>query len=163
MSRRRDIAGDVDRLYTEHAERLLGFLVYQTGDRVLAEDILADTFERVLTARSGWRGRASEKTWLYSIALNRLRDVARRRGAEQRALERVGAAPSDWDGLHAVEERDLLHRALQTLAEEERVAVALRFGGDLSLREISELLEERQTTVEGRVYRGLRRLRDALD
>ena len=38
--------------------------------------------------------------------------------------------------------------------------MALRFGADLSLREIAELLEERQSTVEGRLYRGLRRLRD---
>ena len=38
-----------DRLYTEHAAGLLGFLTYQTGDRALAEDIVADTFERVLS------------------------------------------------------------------------------------------------------------------
>jgi RNA polymerase sigma-70 factor (ECF subfamily) len=161
MIGRRDRAAEFDRLYSEHAERLLGFLVYQTGDRPLAEDILADTFERVLTARSGWRGAASEKTWLYSIALNRLRDLARRRGAEQRAFERVGAAPQR-DALEGVEARDELHRALQALSDEERVAVALKYGGDLSLREIAELLEEPETTVEGRVYRGLRRLRETL-
>jgi RNA polymerase sigma-70 factor (ECF subfamily) len=153
-----------DRLYSEHAERLLGFLVYQTGDRALAEDVLADTFERVLTTRRTFRGRASEKTWLYSIALNRLRDLARRRGVEQRALERAGAgAAAGPDELDGVEERDRLHRALLGLSNEERVAVALRFGGDLSLREIADLLEEPQTTVEGRLYRGLRRLRDELD
>jgi RNA polymerase sigma-70 factor (ECF subfamily) len=60
-----------------------------------------------------------------------------------------------------VADRDLLQRGLQTLPEEERAVVALRFGGDLSLREIAELLGERQTTVEGRLYRALRRLRDA--
>jgi RNA polymerase sigma-70 factor (ECF subfamily) len=61
-----------------------------------------------------------------------------------------------------VEARDELHRSLQALSDEERVAVALKYGGDLSLREIAELLEERETTVEGRVYRGLRRLRETL-
>ena len=83
-----------ERLYTEHAAALLGFLVYRTGDRTLAEDILADTFERVLTARRGFdRRRASEKTWLYTIALNRLRDLARRRrrGARARARRRPRA------------------------------------------------------------------------
>src|SRR4051812_27469640 len=76
-----------DRLYSEHAEPLLGFLVYRTGDRALAEDILADTFERVLTAPRGLY--RNEKAWLYTIALNRLRDLARRRSAEERALERA--------------------------------------------------------------------------
>ena len=151
-----------DRLYTEHAAGLLGFLTYQTGDRALAEDIVADTFERVLTSRSGWRGRSGEKTWLYAIAMNRLRDLARRRGAESRALERVPTPEPDRDALPGVVgDRDLLRRGLQTLSEEERAVVALRFGADLSLREIAELLEEPQTTVEGRLYRGLRRLRDA--
>ncbi|HLW95229.1 MAG TPA: sigma-70 family RNA polymerase sigma factor [Solirubrobacteraceae bacterium] len=155
---RRDEA--FDRLYTEHAAGLLGFLTYQTGDRSLAEDIVADTFERVLRGSSGWRGQSGEKTWLYAIAMNRLRDLARRRGAEARALERVASAPRGRDELDAVGERDLLERALQTLPEEERAVVALRFGGDLALREIAELLDERQSTVEGRLYRGLRRLRD---
>ena len=150
-----------DRLYTEHAAGLLGFLTYQTGDRTLAEDIVADTFERVLTSRSGWRGQSGEKTWLYAIAMNRLRDLARRRGAESRALERAASVSTPADDLGAVADRDLLQRGLQTLPEEEREVVALRFGADLSLREIAELLKERQSTVEGRLYRGLRRLRDA--
>jgi RNA polymerase sigma factor (sigma-70 family) len=152
-----------DRLYNEHAAALLGFLTYQTGDRALAEDIVADTFERVLSARSGWRGQAGEKTWLYAIAMNRLRDLARRRGAESRALERVAPEPATADELNAVAERDLLARALQALPEQERAVVALRFGADLTLAEIADLLGERQSTVEGRLYRGLRRLREGAD
>jgi len=150
-----------DRLYSEHAAGLLGFLTYQTGDRSLAEDIVADTFERVLTSRSGWRGRSGEKTWLYAIAMNRLRDLARRRGAESRALERASAFTDSADELGAVGDRDLLQRAMLTLSDEERAVVALRFGADLTLAEMAELLGERQSTVEGRLYRGLRRLRDA--
>ena len=157
MSRRED---SVERLYSEHAAGLLGFLTYHTGDRALAEDIVADTFERLLTTGTSWRGRSGQKTWLYSIALNRMRDVARRRGAETRALARVSATVGA-DELEEVADRDLLHRAMQALSDEERAVVALRFGGDLSLSEIAELLEERQSTVEGRLYRGLRRLRDA--
>ena len=151
-----------ERLYNDHAERLLGFLTYQTGDRVLAEDIVADTFERVLRSRSRWRGRSDEKTWLYTIAMNRLRDLARRRGAEGRALERArsGEVADDGHLTDSVVDRDVLNRALQTLPEDERAVVALRFGGDLSLREIADLLGERQTTIEGRLYRGLRRMRD---
>ena len=156
---------DFERLYDQHAERLLGFLAYHTGDRALAEDIVADTFERVLRTRSGYRGRSGEKTWLYAIAMNRLRDLARRSGAEARAVERVvfdqqATVPIAGEDYGVVADRDLLHRALQTLPEDERAVVALRFGGDLSLSEIAELLDERQTTIEGRLYRGLRRLRD---
>jgi DNA-directed RNA polymerase specialized sigma24 family protein len=42
-----------EQLYKEHAGPLLGFLVYRTGNRATAEEVLADTFERVLGAGSG--------------------------------------------------------------------------------------------------------------
>jgi DNA-directed RNA polymerase specialized sigma24 family protein len=45
---------DFERLYAEHSAPLLAFLVYRVGERAAAEDLLADTFERVLTARRGF-------------------------------------------------------------------------------------------------------------
>jgi RNA polymerase sigma-70 factor, ECF subfamily len=160
-------AEDFERLYNEHAERLLGFLVYRTGDRALAEDLLADTFERVLRARRPFdRRRSSEKTWLYTIALNLLRDHVRRRATGDRALERVTAGegqPPMGRELEAVEHRDSLQRALAGLSVEEREAIALRYGADLTVPEIAKLKGEKLTTIEGRVYRALRKLRDELD
>ena len=153
---------DFERLYEEHADPLFGFLVYRTGDRTLAEDVLADTFERVLRARRRFDPRkASEKTWIYTIALNCLRDRARRSAAEGRALERLDP-PEAVSPAGAVEERDSVARALEALSGEERDAIALRFGGDLTVPEIAKLTGERLTTVEGRVYRALRKLRDEL-
>lgn len=156
-------AADFDRLFAEHAEPLFGFLAYRLGDRALAEDLLADTFERALRARHRFdRRRGSERSWLYSIALNLLRDHQRRRGGEQRALQRADAgtevAAVD-PALEGVERRAQLAPALASLAHEEREALALRFGADLTLPEIARLLREPLTTIEGRVYRGLRKLR----
>lgn len=157
-----------ERLYEEHASDLLGFLIYRTGDRALAEDVLADTFERVLRSRRRFDPRrGSAKTWVYSIALNRLRDMQRRSGSESRALERTGtrvdedeAAP---DAAFArVDDRDMLSRALAALSREEREVVALRYGSDMTAPEIASLLDEKLTTVEGRIYRALRKLRDEL-
>lgn len=157
---------EFERLYEEHAPGLLAFLAYRTGERALAEDLLADTFERVLRARRRFDPRrASAKTWVYSIALNVLRDQVRRRDAEGRALGRAHAGvplegPSSIDRIAG---RDELTRALAELSEEEREALALRYGADLTLPEIAKLSGEKLTTVEGRVYRGLRKLRDMLE
>ena len=152
-----------ERLYAEHAEALLGFLVYRTGDRALAEDIVADTFERALRARRRFdRRRAKEKTWLYTIALNILRDHARRTKVQARALERAGGPEAPAPELEAVEARDAVTRALAVLADEEREAIALRFGAELTVPEIADLLGQKLTTVEGRVYRALRKLRDEI-
>jgi RNA polymerase sigma-70 factor (ECF subfamily) len=156
---------DFERLYEEHARPLSSFLAYRTGDRALAEDLLADTFERALRARKGFdRRKASEKTWLYAIALNLLRDSARRSKTEARALERIPrAGTSSPDDLTAMEHRDEIQRALRVLSDEEREAIALRFGGDLTVPEIAKLLKQPLPRIEGRVYRSLRKLRDELD
>jgi RNA polymerase sigma-70 factor (ECF subfamily) len=157
---------DFERLYAEHARPLLAFLAYRTGDRALAEDLLADTFERVLTARRPFDPRrASEKTWLYTIALNLLRDNARRNATVTRVYGLVGASEPVTGGESAfagVEDRDTVQRALGCLSSEEREAISLRFGADLTVPEIAKLTGEKLTTVEGRVYRSLRKLKEEL-
>src|SRR5215217_7743028 len=156
---------DFERLYRREAQSLFGFLAYRTGDRALAEDLLADTFERALRARRGFdRRRGTERNWLYAIALNLLRDHARRAATEGRAVERVrsGAAVASDSGADALERRDELQRALATLAEEEREAIALRFGAELTVPEMAAVLGLPLSTAEGRVYRALRKLRDRM-
>jgi RNA polymerase sigma factor (sigma-70 family) len=155
---------EFERLYAAEAAGLFSFLAYRVGDRSLAEDLLADAFERALRSRRRFdRLRGSEKTWLYAIALNVLRDHARRAGAEARAIERHGAPGEAADpGIAQVEHRDQVQRALTVLSPEEREAIALRFGAELTVPEIAEVLRQPLTTVEGRVYRALRKLRAAL-
>jgi RNA polymerase sigma-70 factor (ECF subfamily) len=153
-----------EQLYAEHAQPLYGFLAYRTGNPALAEDLLGETFERVLRARRSYDSRrASEKTWIYSIALNLLRDHARRRDAELRALQRGGAPDgAAEDPFASLEARDAVGRALANLSPEEREAVSLRFGGDLSVPEVARVLGEPLDRVEGRVYRALRKMRAEL-
>ena len=156
---------DFEALYAAEAQGLFGFLAYRTGDRSLAEDLLADTFERALRSRKRYdAARGSQRTWLYAIAMNLLRDNARRAAAEGRAIEKVGhAVPSGvTEAMDSVERRDELQRALATLAEEEREAIALRFGAELTVPEMAQVLSLPLSTVEGRVYRALRKLKERL-
>ncbi len=156
-----------ERLFEEHAERLFSFLAYRTGDRILAEDLLSETFERVLRSHHRFDPRrGSERRWLYTIALNLLRDHARRSTHEARALQHVGVgtAPGATDPeLAAVEHRDELQRALAVLSDDEREAIALRFGADLKLRDVARVLGEGESAIEARIYRALRKLHDELD
>jgi RNA polymerase sigma factor (sigma-70 family) len=158
---------DFERLYADHAQTLFGFLAYRTGDRALAEDVMSEAFERALKGRKRYDpGKASAKTWLYSIALNCLTDHQRRQGAELRALDRVGAPAGDAmldPGIERAENRDEVQRALDLLSEEEREVVALRYGGELSAKETAKVLGEKETTVEGRLYRALRKMRDEVE
>ena len=158
-------ADELEALFQDHAARLFGFLLYRTGDRALAEDIVGDTFERAFRARTRFRrGKGAKTTWLYAIALNRLRDLKRREAVESQAVSRVGAnAPSEAESFEdRVAEDDELGEALRGLPANEREAIALRFGADLTVPEVAAVLEEPLARVEGRVYRGLRKLRSEL-
>src|SRR5688500_247128 len=157
---------DFERLYAEEAQGLYGYLAYRTGDRVLAQDLLADVFERALRARGRYdKRKGSTRNWLYAIAGNLLVDHARHQAAGARAAERAGTPPeSELDRrIEAMPEREALAHALATLSDEEREAIALRFGADLTVPEMAKLTGEPLTTVEGRVYRALRKLRAAMD
>lgn len=156
-----------ERLYAEHAGPLLAFLDYRTGDRALAEDLLADTFERALKSRRRFDPRrGAEKAWLYTIALNLLRDHSRRSAAKERALEQVTADKSReplFSHMEPVEERDAVRRALKVLTPEEREVIALRYGAVLSLPEIAKLTGHKLSTIEGRASRATQKLRDELE
>lgn len=157
---------DVERLYAEHARGLLRFLVYRAGEQSLAEDLLSEVFERAIRVpRLRVRGPAAEKSWLYTTALNLLRDHGRRRAAESRALHRSDSAPEprpDSSFEERIADRELLLGALAALSDEEREALSLRFGADLSVPEVAQVTGESLSTAEGRVYRGLRKLRARL-
>src|SRR3954452_15455517 len=103
---------DFERLYAAEAAGLFSFLAYRTGDRALAEDLLADAFERALRSRYD-RRRGSRRTWLYAIALNALRDHLRRAAAEGRAYARIQgpAHPVSGDPFADFEARDEMTRA----------------------------------------------------
>jgi RNA polymerase sigma factor (sigma-70 family) len=152
-------------LFRAHARPLLAYLVERADNVALAEDVLADAFERGMRRRNGYDpSRGGQKTWLYAIALNRLRDVKRRAAVESGALERLGmtAVGEQRDLEERVVDTDMLRRAVADLPENEQQALVLRYAAGLSGPQLAELLGEPVSRVDGRVYRGLRKLRKTL-
>src|SRR5579875_33085 len=152
---------EFEQMYLEHRDRLFAFLVYRTRDRALAEDLLGDVFERAYKARDRFDpARGSSATWLYAIAVNRLRDHHRRAQVEHSALQRVAATeathvetPQD-----AVAERERVMDAVAGLTERDREIIALRFGAYLTAPQISRVTEQSVSTIEGRLFRALKKL-----
>jgi RNA polymerase sigma factor (sigma-70 family) len=151
------------RVYDEHVWRVYGFLAYRLNDRATVEDLTQATFERALRAWSRFDPRrASERTWLLSIAHNLLIDHARRdrsaltdpideRSTEALAgpEERIGGSPE-------------LLEALSQLSQRERELLALRFGGDLTGAEIARITGLSLANVQQITSRSLRTLRSLL-
>lgn len=155
---------DFERLVRRHGQDLYAFLLYRTGDHWLAEELLQDALERAYRARTRFDPRrSSEKTWLISIALNRWKDVLRKHANESVALEKLSRDTPPPEGMERVEERRALLTAMEGLASDEREVLALVYGADLTAKQVAALLDVPVTTIQGRVYRGMRRLRDTLE
>jgi RNA polymerase sigma factor (sigma-70 family) len=152
------------RVYDDHVWRVYGFLAYRLRDRETAEDLTQATFERALRAWSRFDPRrASESTWLLTIARNLLIDHQRRGRADR--LDAIDArvlptAPGPERRLVGSPE---LIEALTHLGDREREILALRFGGDLTGPEIAELLGLTLANVQQIISRSLRRLRALLE
>jgi RNA polymerase sigma-70 factor (ECF subfamily) len=155
---------DFARVYEQHVWRVYGFLAYRVRDRMTAEDLTQGTFERALRAWSRFDPRrASESTWLLSIARNLTIDHHRRQRWARHELidERVlPAVPGPEEQFAGSPE---LVEALAELSARDREVIALRFGGDLNNPEIAELLDLSLANVQQIVSRSLRKLRELLE
>ena len=158
---------DIERLFAEHSQRLYAFVAYRTGDPSVAEEIVGDTFERVVRTRRRFdRGKGSEQSWIYTIALNLVTDHQRRSGVERRALDSAGhddRHDDAGDPLARVADRDELSRALDRLEPDVREVLALRYGADLRLKDIAKVTGRPLSTVHERLQRGLRSLQVELE
>ncbi len=126
------------------------------GDHARADDLAQETFLRAHRRLSSWRGQARLGTWLHRIAWNAFLSQARRVPAPD------PPPPDPAPGLEQVEARHDLERAFAFLREEERAALALAYGQDLTHEEAAAILGWPLGTLKTHVARGKERLRRIL-
>jgi RNA polymerase sigma-70 factor, ECF subfamily len=162
----RDPGDELRRVYRAHVRHVYAFFSYSVGSSA-AEDLTSQTFERVI---GGWGrfdpSRASERTWILSIARNLLIDHYRRESLRQTAS--IDAHPALVDSLAARQdpqsERVSIAGFAQWLAQlgpREREVLALRYAGDLSPAQIAASLGLTVGNVHQIISRSLRRLRES--
>jgi RNA polymerase sigma-70 factor, ECF subfamily len=162
-----DRSGDELReLYRRYSGELFGFACNALGDRDLAEEVVQDVFARAWRHAGDYDPRrASVRTWLYSIARNRVVD-ARRRAAVRPGVA-GGVEPESPAELDRTLEQAVLRwqvaAALARLSPEHREVIRLAHYGGLTLREIAERKGIPLGTVKSRTSYALRSLRLILD
>ncbi|MFM1823303.1 MAG: polymerase sigma factor SigW [Planctomycetota bacterium] len=168
---RRAAAGDSAAwraLVAAFAPRVFGLLRAQCRDPELAEEIAQSTFCTVAAKIGDYVESGRFESWLFRIAMNRLRDEMRRRARQARsvgdgiAATAATTAPRPAAG-GAAELRDRLREALARLSESDREIVDLRHVGGLSFKELSEYYDEPVGTLLARHHRALKKLRALLE
>ena len=163
-------AGAFEQLYSRHRTRLYRYLLRQLRDPALADEFFQDVWQRVITARQGWKPEAAFTTWLFRIAHNRLTD-------HWRALKHRPPVPVDGDeraaripdpdtperNLSEFEQRRRLQLALAELPEDQREVLQLRLEQELSLEEIGQITGVGRETVKSRLRYAMDKLRTRLN
>jgi RNA polymerase sigma-70 factor (ECF subfamily) len=140
--------------------RVYAYVAYRVGDGADAEDLTSETFERALRYRTSYDPKRGEPVaWLIGIA-RRCIDGARLR---PESLEHPEDTPDTLDVEAETLERLTLAQAVERLDARDRELIALRYGSDLSARQIGELLELRTNAVEVALHRALARLRKLVE
>ncbi len=155
-------------LYELNFGRVYAYIAVRIHDRVEAQDLTAHVFQQALAniGKFKWRG-APFIAWLYRIAANAIADQARKKSRElsetQVATVATIATINGVDSnLEQVERRARLFSAVESLPEDQRKVILLRFGEEKSIREIATALNRSEGAVKQLQFRGLENLRARL-
>jgi RNA polymerase sigma-70 factor (ECF subfamily) len=140
--------------------RVYAYVAYRVGDGPDAEDLTSETFERALRYKKSYDSQKGEPiAWLIGIAR---RCIEGRPAVLELASEYVEAA----------DHRDLEDEALRRIAlsgavgrleDRDRELIALRYGADLTARQIAALQGAKTNAIEVALHRALGRLRSQLE
>jgi RNA polymerase sigma-70 factor (ECF subfamily) len=136
--------------------RVYAYVAYRVGDGPDAEDLTSETFERALRYKKSYDPRKGEPVqWLLGIAK---RCIDGRGPRLELASEWADEAASTNIEEETVR-RLTVAGAVGGLDERDRELIALRYGADLTARQIAELLGARTNAIEVALHRALGRLR----
>lgn len=174
----RTIAGDghAFAILVDRFQRKIFRVAYSiVRDETEADTVTQDTFVQAYTHLSRFEGRAGLETWLTRIAINRSRDVLRRRrfvslftlrededGVTETMLEPVDDRPDPERQMMSSQLRGAISRAEKQLSAQQKVIFRLRHYENLSLEDIADHLGLQAGTVRAHLFRAIQKIRKEL-
>ncbi len=155
-------------IVTSYAPRVHGLLVAQCRDDDLAEEITQSAFCTVAAKLGEYVESGRFESWLFRIAVNRLRDEMRRRTRQARPMddEPMRALPARSERRVTVAEQEVhekLRQALAQLTDGDREIIEMRHTAGMSFRALSDYFEEPLGTLLARHHRALKKLKSLLE
>src|SRR5438093_7029544 len=136
--------------------RVYAYVAYRIGDGPDAEDVTSETFERALRYRDSYdKSRGEPAAWLIGIAR---RCIAGAASAPMPVPDPGTERPAAGDLEEDMVRRLTVAAGLARLSERDRELLALRYGADLTVGQIGDLLELRPNAVEVALHRARDRL-----
>ena len=156
----------MDQMYRKHSQMIYAFLLSRTGEAALAEELTQETFYQAVKSLDRFKGQSSASTWLCGIAnnvwLSHLRKQKRSgeifSSDEDEACFASSSAESPEDKFIRKVDNLTLMQALHEIKEPMREVLYLRLMGELSFREIGQIMGQSENWARVTFYRGKTKL-----
>jgi len=166
-----------DTLVDAYWQRLFGYALRATGNAELAQDLVQETFLRIVQRLGKYDDQGKFEAWLFRILVNLVRDHGRslsRHPTQSTVIEAGGEriemtdelaakVPAPHEPLHHREDVDALQVALRKLPEGDRQILMLRHFADMPFKDIARTLNCPIGTVLARAHRALGKLRSLME
>ena len=148
-------------LFERHHARLYRYCLRMTGQRSAAEDLVQETFMKMLKYKATFRDDSELVPWMFGIGRNACL-AQLRRTANDRVSDDVGEIEetSTHDDAHSDDEHELVRRALLHLPVDRREVLVLSRYEFKSYEEIAVVLDCSVGAVKVRVHRAIKQLRE---
>ena len=165
-------SGELDylaQLFEKYHVALLNYFIRMGNLRTVSEDLVQETFVRVLTYRASYQGENKFSSWLYRIARNAAIDHYRKPGQKQAQLHDSfeESYHSDdqqlTDHIQHSQQQAHFDQAMAALNHEQRELIVLSRYQQLKYEEIAELMECNLNTIKTRMRAALRDLKQHYD
>lgn len=145
----------MDKIYRKYAKTVYGFLLSKSGNADVAEELTQETFYQAVKGIDRFKGESKVSTWLCGIAKNVWFSYLKKK-REQVGLDEaecIGTQPLEQDVFQDWEQVETL-KMLHRLEEPMREVIYLRLIGNLSFRQIGEIMEHSENWARVTYFRG---------
>lgn len=152
----------MDEIYREHAQTVYRYLLSRTRNPDVAEEITQETFYLAVKGIDRFDGSCKISTWLIAIAKNALSSW-RRKNPETESIENAVTAAVSAKTIVSSEDGQIeIMKQIRLLPAETREVVYMRLLGDLSFRQIGEIMQRSENWARVTYFRGREKLKKEL-
>lgn len=155
---------NIGKIYEEYFEMVKKYLFCLTRNNDIAEELTQETFYKAVKKINTFKGNCKISVWLCQIAKNLWYDELRKKqkiqNTEEEELFTLSSLEQTEQTVIANENKIELYRKLQKLNPSTREIIYLRITGELSFKEIADILNKTETWARVTFYRGIQKLKE---
>lgn len=155
---------NIEEIYNDYFKIVKKYLFCLTGNNDIAEELTQETFYKAMLKINTFKGNCKMSVWLCQIAknlwYNELKKNKKIKNVTEEELTEIEISNTLEDIVFSNEEKSKLYEKIQLLDNQTKQVVLLRIMGELSFKEIGNILGKNENWARVTFYRGKQKLKE---